>query len=90
MEDITARFNSDVNLYCRLSGEGSMIWERPDGRPLNRAQKYPNGLLRIQNVVLGDAGVYLCRRGQQQQFVRLKVENGKKNKKRITVMVGLD
>ena len=55
MEDITARFNSDVNLYCRLSGEGSMIWERPDGRPLNRAQKYPDGLLRIQNVVLGDA-----------------------------------
>ena len=77
VEEIPARFGSDVDLYCRLVGEGPMFWERPDGRPLTRAQQYQNGLLRIQNVIQDDAGVYLCRRGQQKKFVRLKVENGK-------------
>ena len=78
VEEIPARFASDVDLYCRLSGQGPMRWERPDGRPLNRANQFPNGRLRIQNVQPQDAGVYLCIRGDQTQYVRLKVETGKK------------
>ena len=76
VEEIPARFASDVDLYCRLSGQGPMRWERPDGRPLNRANQFPNGRLRIQNVQPQDAGVYLCVRGDQTQYVRLKVETG--------------
>ena len=75
MEEIPARYGSDVDLYCRLSGNGPMYWERPDGRPLTRAQQY-DGLLRVQNVISDDGGVYLCRRGDQKQYIRLKVENG--------------
>ena len=76
VEEIPARFASDVDLYCRLSGQGPMRWERPDWRPLNRANQFPNGRLRIQNVQPQDAGVYLCVRGDQTQYVRLKVETG--------------
>ena len=31
-------------------------------------------------MIQDDAGVYLCRRGEQKKFVRLKVENGKLEK----------
>ena len=66
-----------MDLYCRLSGDAMMRWERPDGRPLDRARQYGGGLLRIQNVQLEDAGVYLCVRGDQTQYVRLRVDKSK-------------
>ena len=77
MEEIPARLGSDVDLYCRLSGTAPIRWERPDGRPLNQARQYPGGLLRIQNVQPQDGGVYSCVRGEQTQYVRLEVSQGK-------------
>ena len=41
VEETPARLGSDVSLYCRLSGNGAMRWERPDGQPLNRARQEP-------------------------------------------------
>ena len=75
MEEVPARLGSDVSLYCRLSGDAPMRWERPDGQPLSRARQFSGGLLRIQSVQPLDAGVYLCIRGEQTQYVRLKVDS---------------
>lgn len=74
VEETPAGLGSNVDLHCRLAGEGPMRWERPDGRPLNRARQFPNGQLRIENVQIQDEGVYSCTRGDQTQFVRLKVD----------------
>ena len=75
VEETPARLGSDVSLYCRLGGSGAMRWERPDGQPLNRARQFAGGLLRIQSVQPQDAGVYLCIRGDQTQYVRLEVDS---------------
>lgn len=87
VEEIPARLGSDVDLYCRLSGNSQIRWERPDGRALNQRAKpsADTGLLSIQNVQPQDAGVYLCIRGQQTQYVRLEINTYSEGKQNIVL-----
>jgi hypothetical protein len=77
-EEVTARLGSNVDLYCRLvtSNNSTLRWERSEGKSLNSARvtQFPQGLLRIQSVQLEDAGIYMCHRDDQTQYLRLNVD----------------
>ena len=50
-------------------------------------RQFAGGLLRIQNVQPQDAGVYLCIRGDQTQYVRLEVDSAGMDDTKVLKMV---
>ena len=52
-------------------------------------RQFAGGLLRIQSVQPQDAGVYLCIRGDQTQYVRLEVDSAGMDDTKVLKMVTL-
>ena len=50
-------------------------------------RQFAGGLLRIQSVQPQDAGVYLCIRGDQTQYVRLEVDSAGMDDTKVLKMV---
>lgn len=62
-KDVTVLVDGNVEFQCKVGGDPlpNILWRRDDGKmPIGRAQIQDDKSLRIEHVVPGDEGLYIC------------------------------